>query len=268
MEQLKEIFKKRTTWLIIMLLVAAIIIIYFIKRRKNQNHESSFRDMVREEALKNKLTEKELELNQYMRKLWADNTFWMRNYMISYMNNSSDLKDVTRRLLKNQDQIGRSFGLWYSDKVGQNVSKMLQTNLISYGNLLKEMSDKNANAAIGAEKKWDADTEKLVKYMSSLNGEWDQSVLLEHFKKYNQMNITQAMNKFKRKHTEEIEAFDQAYQHAMYDLADYITNGIVKQHPDKFDKTKSYSSSTEKNVDEINDEREKPEDAKEVKTAA
>lgn len=263
MEKAKEILKNRTFWIITLLVIATIIFFVVIRRRKREDHESSFKEMVRSEALKNKLTEKELELNQYMRKLWADNTFWMRNYMISYMNNSSDLKDVTRRLLKNQDQIGRSVGLWYTEKVGQNVSKLLQENLISYGNLLKEMMDKNKNAAMGAEKKWDDDTEKFVKYLSSLNKEWDQSVLSEHFKKYNQMNITQAMNKFKRKHVEEIESFDKAYSHAMYDLADYITNGIVKQNPDKFDKVKAYSSETEKNVDEISEEKKE-----DVKTAA
>lgn len=253
MEQIKEILKKRTTWIILLLLISVILIIYYIRKKKAEDHESAFADLVRNDALKDKVTEKEMELNQYMRKLWGENTTWMRSYVTSYMNNSSDLKDVTRRLLQNQEQIGKSFGLWYGEPVGKEVTSILQKNLISFGDVLKEMMDKNKNAAMAAESKWDGSTDNLVSYLTKLNPEWDSKTLSDHFKKFNNLNITQAMAKANRKHQEEIETFDKAYNHAMYELADFITSGIVRQHPDKFDKG-SAKSTTAKNIESIKEE--------------
>ena len=150
METVKKFFTNRTVWLTILIVAFIILVIYYMRRRNREAEESSFAEMVRNDAIKNKLTDKEHELNQYMRKIWAENTFWMRNYIISYMNNSSDMNDVTKRLLKNQEQIGRSIGLWYGDDKGKQIISMLQRNLVSFGDVLKDMMDKNKNAAIVA----------------------------------------------------------------------------------------------------------------------
>lgn len=230
-----------------------------VVKRKRQNDESNFENTVRRDALKNKVTEKEMELNQHMRKLWGDNTFWMRNYIISYVNNSSDMKDVTYRLAKNQEEISRSIGLFYDEKAAEKVNKMLQQNLIYFGDILMHMLNKNKNGAIGAEKAWDEGTDKLVNYLGSLNKEWDLKSLGDHFKKYNEMTIGQAMSKVKRSHKEEIAAFDKAYNHAMYDLADFLTRGIVEQNPDKFDRnSKSYRNTTDKHLTEMTSSSNEP----------
>ncbi len=74
--------------------------------------------------------------------------------------------------------------------------------------------------------------------------------------------ITQAMAKIKRKHEEEIEAFDKAYNHSMYDLADYLSNGIVANSPEKFDKDKKSMRKLIKDLKKENKEEEKVSEVK------
>jgi hypothetical protein len=59
------------------------------------------------------------------------------------------------------------------------------------------------------------------------------------------MMTNMAINRLRKKHGNEIESFDKAYVHAMNDIADVITKGIVKQHPEQFDKTPEPESASE-----------------------
>lgn len=238
MEKLKEIFKQRTTWLIILLLAAAILFYVFITKRSKEDEQSKFAEQIKADALKDKITEKEQELNQYMRKLWAENAFWTRNYIISYMADGNDIKDVAKRLLKNQDQISRALGLWYGDESGSKISKLLGKNTTAFGDTMMEMKRQNKNGAIVAEKKWQDTTDELVSYLSNLNEHFNKSDMSHNFKKMNEMTITQAMARYRKQHDNEIKSFDKTYNHAIYDVSDSITKGIVSQYPDKFDKSK------------------------------
>ncbi len=230
MENLKEMFKSRNVWIVLLLIAFVIVFFIYIKKRKREDAESSFAEKVREDAVKDKVTEKELELNQYMRKLLGENTIWMRNYTISYMANHTDMKDVTQRLMKNQAEIGKAFGLWFGKEKGNAIGDLMSKNLISFGDILKGMMDKNKNESIISE--------KLVDYLVKINPKWSKTDLGHNFKKYNEMFINSATARYRKKHNEEIEAFDKAHNYAMHDLADYITKGIVDEFPEKFDKKK------------------------------
>jgi hypothetical protein len=88
--------------------------------------------------------------------------------MISYVNNSKDLNTTTERLLKNQEQIGRAIGIWYGDKEGKKIANLFKENLISFGEALKEMTAKNKNGVIVADRRWNESCEKIAEYMAEI----------------------------------------------------------------------------------------------------
>ncbi len=236
MEKIREIMKNRTFWLVFLIIVFVIIFIIYIRRRGREKEQSKFAEEIKKDAVKDKITEKEQELNQYLRKLWAEHAFWMRQYVVSYFNGASDIKDTTKRLLKNQDQIGRSLGMWYGDKNGIKIADAMKIQLVAFGDMLNGMINKDKNTSVVAEKKWHDNTDKLVDLLVELNPKWGRVELSQHLKRYNEMMTNMAINRVRKKHTDEIGSFDKAYAHAMNDVADVLTKGIVSQHPEQFDK--------------------------------
>jgi hypothetical protein len=250
MEKFKEMMKSRTFWLVTLLIMFVIILIIVVRKRGKDKEQSKFAEDVKREAIKDKITEKEQELNQYLRKLWAEHAFWMRQYVVSYFNGSADVKDTTKRLLKNQEQIGRSLGMWYGDKNGARIADIMKNQLIAFGDMLNGMVSKDKGLSVAGEKKWNDNTEKLVDFLVEQNSKWGRVELSQHLKQYNEMMTNMAINRFRKKHNDEINSFDKAYTHAMNDVADVLTKGIVRQHPEQFDKLPE----PERASDEVNKE--------------
>lgn len=236
MEKLKELFKSRNFWLVVLIIVLVLIIIIYVRKRQKDKEKLDFARKVKDDAMKDKVTEKEKELNLYLRKLWGEHASWTNSYINSYLSGNRDINDVTRRLLKNQEQIGRSLGMWYGDKNGIKIGDLLKNQLISFGDMLSAMVEKNKEKSISAEKRWHDNTEKLVDFLVGINDKWNRTEMNQHFKKYNENITAIAGHRLKKNHNEEIKAFDAANNVAMYDIADFMTNGIVKQYPDHFDK--------------------------------
>ena len=236
MEKLRELMKSRNFWLVILIVAFVIIFIVYIRKKNAQDKQIDFAKQIRKDAIKDKITEKEQELNLYLRKIWAEHAFWTREYIVAYLNGTQDVNDITVRLLKNQDQIGRSLAMWYGDKNGTKISELLKTQLIAFGDLLNDMVNREREKSISAEKKWHDHTDKLVDFLVSLNSNWGRTELGLHFKQYNEMITGIAGNRIQKKHAEEIKSFDKAYNQATYDIADVLTKGIVKQYPEQFDK--------------------------------
>lgn len=242
--------KNRSFLLAVLIIMFVIIFIIYIRKRNKQKEQSKFAEDIKRDAIKDKITEKEQELNQYLRKLWAEHAFWLRQYVIAYFNGTSDVNETTKRLLKNQDQIGRSLGMWYGEKNGAQIADIMKSQLIAFGDMLNGMVSKDKNVSVVAEKKWHDSTEKLVDFLVSLNGKWGRVELSQHLKRYNEMMTNMAINRFRKKHNDEINSFDKAYAHAMNDVADMLTSGIVRQHPEQFDKLPEPERQSETSSDE------------------
>lgn len=236
MEKFKELLGKRNFWLVVLIIAFIIIFIIFIRKANVKKKQNELVKQVKKDAVKDKITEKEKELNLYLRKIWAEQAFWTREYIVSYLNGTKDINDVTKRLLKNQEQIGRSLGMWYGDKNGNKIADLLKNQLISFGDLLNDMVNRDREKSIMSEKKWNDNTDKLVDFLVGLNNKWGRTELSQHFKQYNEMVTGIAGNRMKGKHQDEIKSFDKAYNQAMYDIADVLTKGIVSQYPNQFDK--------------------------------
>ena len=236
MEKLKEILKDRNVWIVIILVAFVIVFIIAIRKYNRDIEQESNYSKIKRDAIKDKVTEKEQELNNYMRKLWSDNAYWTRNYIISYLSGGKDVRESATRLLKNQEQIGRAMGMWYGKEAGKRITLLLQKNGVSFGDMLSAMVGKKKNDAIVAEKRWNDNTESLASYLNSLNPKFDKTDITSQFKKYNDLMTTQAIARYRGKHATEINTFDKTSDYSMYDLADTISKGIVAQFPEKFDR--------------------------------
>ena len=64
------------------------------------------------------------DLNKAMRKLWEDHITNTRNYIISALADLPDSDAVSKRLLKNQDDIGDAIKPYYGEEAGKKLAML------------------------------------------------------------------------------------------------------------------------------------------------
>src|SRR5262245_9479601 len=64
------------------------------------------------------------KLRQDMRKLWSDHVFWTRDYAAAAIADQPDKEAASKRLLKNQEDIGSAVAKYYGKDAGDKLTKM------------------------------------------------------------------------------------------------------------------------------------------------
>jgi hypothetical protein len=62
------------------------------------------------------ISKKHFDLQNAMRKLWTDHVWWTREFIISKLENPSEIDSVTSRLIQNQKDIGSAMTQFYGEK--------------------------------------------------------------------------------------------------------------------------------------------------------
>ena len=157
------------------------------------------------------ISPKMVELKTAMQKAWIDHTIWTRSYIVSAMSNRPDQPYVLERLLQNQQDIGNLIKPYYGEAAKAN----------------NQADVKKLNAD------WHRNADDIAKFLSEANPNWTfkelQDMLYTHLKLINEIVISCLQGDWKR----DIQATDENEIHMIH-LADILTEGIVKQFPEKF----------------------------------
>src|SRR5678816_3006752 len=78
-----------------------------------------------------------IQLHQDMRKLWTDHVVWTRDYIIAAVDDKPDQEAAAKRLLKNQEDIGRAVGAFYGSQAGDALTKLLKEHITIAVDLIK-----------------------------------------------------------------------------------------------------------------------------------
>src|SRR6185436_7613882 len=81
-------------------------------------------------------SEKAVELQMNMRKLWEDHITWTRLYIVSAAAGLGDADLTAQRLLKNQDEIGKAIEPFYGDKAAAGLTALLRQHIIGAAGLI------------------------------------------------------------------------------------------------------------------------------------
>jgi len=174
-------------------------------------------------------------LGMAMRKLWEDHIMWTRNYIISAVDNLSDVNKVAARLMKNQEDIGNAIKPYYGDAAGNKLTDLLKTHIMDAGELVKAAKANDAAAANMAEKKWYMNADDIVNFLTGANPNWTKSAMTDMLYGHLKLTKTEAVARISKDYDADIAAFDQIHSNALM-MADMLTMGIIKQFPDKFGK--------------------------------
>lgn len=174
-----------------------------------------------------------VKLKQDMRRLWANHVGWTRSYIVSAIAGVEDQKDVLDRLLKNQQDIGDAVKPVYGDAAGNKLAELLREHIQLAGGVLDAAKAGNQADLAKFNKEWYRNADDIAKFLSAANPNWSEKEQRDMLYAHLQFVTDQVTARMKKDWKADILAFDKGEDHMMM-YADMLSDGIIKQFPDKF----------------------------------
>jgi len=173
------------------------------------------------------------QLRDAMRKLWEDHITYTGLYAIAAIDGGVDANNIAERLLKNQDDIGNAIKPYYGDAAGNKLGSLLRDHILIAAELVKAAKAGDSAGQDAANKKWFKNADDIAAFLASANPNWPQNTVQDMMHGHLQMVTEQVVALLKHDTKGLIAAYDKNSQHMMM-LADALSDGIIKQFPDKF----------------------------------
>lgn len=166
-------------------------------------------------------------------KLWIDHVSWTRSFIVSDLSSLGDKDAVLQRLLKNQDEIGSSIKPYYGEEAGNKLSKLLREHITIAGQVVDAAKNNNKDDLEKFNKSWYKNADEIADFLANANPNWSDSQLKDMLHKHLEFVTDEVIARIKKDWPADVESYDKGEEH-MIKFANIITEGIIKQYPDKF----------------------------------
>jgi hypothetical protein len=177
-----------------------------------------------------------MALKQGMRKLWTDHVVWTREYIIAAVGDQPDAQAAAARLMKNQDDIGQAVAIVYGAPAGQQLTSLLKDHITIAVELIKAAKAGDKAAQQQADGKWHQNATQIADFLSKANPNWPRATLVEMMNKHLSTTTDEVVARLTKNWEADVRAFDAVYDHILV-MADALSDGIIKQFPEKFSGT-------------------------------
>lgn len=179
----------------------------------------------------NRINNDVFNLSNHIRLLWEQQVMWSRALMIGCLYELPDLEFVTKRLFDNPNHFAQIFLRFYHNDKAIELQKLLTEHLELNYELIKLFKNKANTSDI--EKNWELNADEIAQFLSSLNPHWIEIDWQRMLHKYLQLIKDELIFYVNKHYQNGVAMFDEMQRHAL-DIADMMTNGIIKQFPKQF----------------------------------
>ena len=180
------------------------------------------------------VSKKAVELRTNMRKLWEDHITWTRLVIVSTAANLPDAAATTDRLLQNQADIGNAIKPYYGDAAGDTLTSLLREHIIGAANILAAAKAKDQAKLEAAKTAWYANADQIATFLSGANpAAWPAADMQKMMKDHLDLTLSEAVNQLQGHYPESVADYDKVHEEILM-MSDALSDGIVKQFPDKF----------------------------------
>lgn len=172
-------------------------------------------------------------LTKAMRDLWADHVIWTRAYIIAATSDQPDAQAAANRLLANQDQIGQAIVPYYGQAAGTQLASLLRDHILIAVDLVAAAKANDQTKLRDADQRWHANAADIATFLSGANPNWPREAVVSMMNEHLALTTQEATARLQKNWTADIATFDKIFDQAMM-MADALTDGIVKQFPDRF----------------------------------
>src|SRR5690349_11130923 len=173
------------------------------------------------------------ELRTNMRKLWEDHITWTRNVIFCLADNLPGADQAVQRLLKNQEDIGNAIKPLYGEDAGKKLTALLHDHIVIAADVVKAAKASDNAALDAANKKWFANADEISAFLSKANSNWKEDDMKKMMHEHLKLTTDEAVARIKKDYDADVAAYDKVHNEIL-EMSDMLTDGIVKQFPDKF----------------------------------
>ncbi|MEQ1799426.1 MAG: hypothetical protein ABL872_15840 [Lacibacter sp.] len=222
---MKYLFTERfSTTLQVIALVCLISYSGFTANRDSQMKSLADSTFIKQTAAELKIT---------MHNLWDDNATWTRTVLLCYIDDLPGKEQATKRLLQNQEEIGNSIKPYYGLEAGRKLTLLLNNHLQISAEMVYAAKSKNIQQLKEVNKSWHENAEEISAFLSKRNSEWTFTDLKEIMNQQIKLITDQVQLRMNKNYDADIIAYDKVHAEILK-MSVLISNGIVKQFPEKF----------------------------------
>ncbi|MDQ3899366.1 MAG: hypothetical protein M3319_02555, partial [Actinomycetota bacterium] len=173
-------------------------------------------------------------LHDNMRALWQDHGTWTRLAIVSFADNSPDLQATQDRLLANQTEIGNAVKPYYGDDAGNKLTALLQQHIVNAVGVLKAAKSGNPAEVDQAKAAFYANGNQIADFLHAANpGNWPLDAVNNMMKTHLDQVVEMGSDELTHHYAESVGVWN-GYRDHILAMADTLSNGIVKQFPNRF----------------------------------
>jgi len=165
--------------------------------------------------------------------LMSDHVVWTRSYLKAVLNGTGDNVSAAERLMKNQEELGALFATYYGPEAGAKLTVLLKEHIRIAGDIIDDIAAGKSAKFQDLNVKWQENGYEIADYLASLNPNWDQKVMREMWDKHLSTTTAEVVARSQKDWGADVIAYDATYHHMLM-FADILSDGIIKQFPDKF----------------------------------
>ncbi|MEA3318397.1 MAG: glycosyltransferase [Bacillota bacterium] len=180
------------------------------------------------------ISQSEVEFKNQFRRLWIDHVLWTSNYISSATTpGAEDQKQVLTRLLKNQEDIGNAVKPVYGEEAGNKLTELLKEHIVIAGKIVDAAKNGDKNLVNQLNKEWVRNADDIAAFLSDANPNLSNEELKESLYMHLELVADDLSASLNKEWDERIVAIDEGVTHIIL-MADAISDGVVKQFPEKF----------------------------------
>jgi hypothetical protein len=168
-----------------------------------------------------------------MRKLWEEHIIWTRNVICCLVDELPGSDDAVKRLLKNQDDIGNAVKPYYGEGGGNTLAALLRTHIRISADVVTAAKLGDNDSLSRANTRWLANADEIAAFLNAVNPSWDLGDLKRMMHEHLKLTTDEAMARIRKEYESDVRAYELIHDQILQ-MSDVISDGIVRQFPDKF----------------------------------
>jgi hypothetical protein len=174
------------------------------------------------------------EFHDTMRKLWEDHITWTRLVIVGVFEDSPGLDASVQRLLQNQVDIGNAIKPFYGEDAGNQLTALLTDHILIAAEILQAAKAGDTAALDDAIERWYANANQIARFLHRLNPQhWPLKEMRAMMREHLDLTLEEAVAYLNGDYEASVAAYDAVHLQAL-EMADMLSEGIIKQFPNKF----------------------------------
>ncbi len=181
-----------------------------------------------------KVTPKTADLHMALRSLWGDHIFWIRNVVLTTkLGDKEAAKAADEQVVQNAKAIADAVVPYYGKAAGDKLFTLLAGHYGSVKDFMNATFTGNKAGMDSAKTKMISNAKEIAVFLSSANPNWSEQTLLTALGSHGALHMAQIEEINTKRFDAEAKTWEQE-RAQVFQIADVLSDGIVKQFPQRF----------------------------------